>query len=283
MNEQNTINSFQLVVFMCFLICLFAGCTETLPPIHNLNGNKIEPLGHGGMGVRDLLYQFNSLESIKESLDIGASGTELDVQLTADDQLLVFHDRNLETHTNGEGMVIDHKLDELTELEYDFLSLSDFKVTSLEAVLTYAGKEKIIMLDCQSFPGDHDPQLYRRRFAKAIDSMAQEYDIENTLYVESKDGFLLEAVGEINPRLKLFFQPADLTTAHTYALEHNFFGLSLSMKKVDAAYVTKSHDLGLRVALFGTNTRSKNYETIRMNPDYIQTDRLEHLVDVLRD
>ena len=53
---------------------------------------------------------------------LGADALELDVRLTADDQVIVFHDETLERTTNGSGKVRDHTLAELKQLDagYNF-------------------------------------------------------------------------------------------------------------------------------------------------------------------
>jgi glycerophosphoryl diester phosphodiesterase len=269
------------IVFLYFLATIWGGCQESIPPINNLNNGIIEPLGHGGMGVRSLFYPFNSYESIEASLENGASGTELDVQLTADNELVVFHDKRLESKTSGEGFAIDHTLAEMTALDYDFFSINTFKVTSLESVLELLGSEKIAMLDCKFHPGDHNIEDYRIKFATAIDEVARKHDMEEKLFVEARDRLLLEELGRMNPKLKLFLQPIDSVDVLDYAERHNLFGLSLSVKKVSRHFVQKAQDAGLRVALFGTNTRSKNKQAIDMHPDYIQTDQLSHLINTL--
>ena len=47
----------------------------------------------------------NTISAFKRALELGADGIELDVRLTKDDQLVVFHDRCLERTSNGVGPV----------------------------------------------------------------------------------------------------------------------------------------------------------------------------------
>ena len=62
--------------------------------VKNLNHNIIMILGHAGMG--DLYkYPNNTMESIEPVLGIGADGTELDIQMTKDSVLILFHDETL--------------------------------------------------------------------------------------------------------------------------------------------------------------------------------------------
>ena len=64
----------------------------------------------------------NTLPAFLNGVRLGADALELDVRLTADDQVVVFHDETLERTTNGSGKVRDHTLAELKQLDagYNF-------------------------------------------------------------------------------------------------------------------------------------------------------------------
>jgi glycerophosphoryl diester phosphodiesterase len=57
----------------------------------------------------------NSLRAFQSALEQGADGIELDVFLTEDDHLVVFHDDTLERMTNGRGNITSYSLAELRE------------------------------------------------------------------------------------------------------------------------------------------------------------------------
>lgn len=59
----------------------------------------------------------NTLPAFHRALDEGADGVELDVRLTRDDKLIVFHDRSLERTSDGHGLVDHFTLDELRSLD----------------------------------------------------------------------------------------------------------------------------------------------------------------------
>lgn len=77
---------------------------------------KDEPLnalviGHRGAPNEELE---NSIASFARARDLGADGVELDVQLTADRQLVVMHDPTLDRTTSCTGSVHERTLDELS-------------------------------------------------------------------------------------------------------------------------------------------------------------------------
>lgn len=59
----------------------------------------------------------NTLPAFELALEQGADGFELDVQLTRDDEVVVFHDETLERTTDGRGWVADHSLADLQRLD----------------------------------------------------------------------------------------------------------------------------------------------------------------------
>ncbi len=59
----------------------------------------------------------NTLSAFRSAYDLGADGIELDVHLTSDEQLVVFHDRRLDRTSNGSGLVNHSTLEEVRSLD----------------------------------------------------------------------------------------------------------------------------------------------------------------------
>ncbi|ATP40605.1 glycerophosphodiester phosphodiesterase [Solibacillus sp. R5-41] len=70
-------------------------------------------------------YLENTIPSIKAAFDHGADVVELDIKLTKDRQLAVFHDFTLEYRTNGKGEVKDFTMDELKKLDIGYRYTAD--------------------------------------------------------------------------------------------------------------------------------------------------------------
>ncbi len=71
-------------------------------------------IGHRGAPSR---APENTLASFRAALEIGVDGLELDVHLSADGHLVVIHDANLKRTTNGQGLVHEHTLAQLKQLD----------------------------------------------------------------------------------------------------------------------------------------------------------------------
>lgn len=59
----------------------------------------------------------NTISAFKKAQELGADGIELDVRLTKDEKLVVFHDRRLERTSNGAGPVNHSNQDEILRLD----------------------------------------------------------------------------------------------------------------------------------------------------------------------
>ncbi|MDA4846961.1 glycerophosphodiester phosphodiesterase family protein [Hoeflea poritis] len=59
----------------------------------------------------------NTLQAVQRAAEMGAKWIETDVQLTADDELVIIHDLELDRTTNGSGFVAHHTLDEIRDLD----------------------------------------------------------------------------------------------------------------------------------------------------------------------
>lgn len=65
-------------------------------------------------------YIENTIPSIQAAFAYGADIVEFDVRLTADEKLVVFHDYTLEYRTNGHGLVSEHTVEELRQLDVGY-------------------------------------------------------------------------------------------------------------------------------------------------------------------
>ncbi len=59
----------------------------------------------------------NTMTPFRRAVEIGAAEVETDVAFTRDGRLLLFHDETLERTTNASGLLEDHTLVDLLELD----------------------------------------------------------------------------------------------------------------------------------------------------------------------
>jgi glycerophosphoryl diester phosphodiesterase len=86
----------------------------------------------------------NSLPAFEAALAQGADGVELDVFLTRDEKLVVFHDKSLRRMTGGSGELSSYSLTELGELRLKDTNgrLTPASIPTLEAVLQLVSQQR---------------------------------------------------------------------------------------------------------------------------------------------
>ncbi len=121
------------------------------------------PIAHRGLWSPDG-YPENSLGAFQAACAAGY-GIELDVQLTADGEAVVFHDGSLKRMTGIEGRIADHTASELATLS---LGSADETIPTLADALALVGHKAMVHIEIKSAFGDVGP-LERRVHEVLID------------------------------------------------------------------------------------------------------------------
>lgn len=107
------------------------------------------PIAHRGLWSSDG-YPENSLGAFQAACAAGY-GIELDVQLTADGEAVVFHDASLARMTGVEGRVADHTAEDLGRLR---LAGADETIPTLADALALVGHRSMVHIEIKSAFGD---------------------------------------------------------------------------------------------------------------------------------
>jgi glycerophosphoryl diester phosphodiesterase len=101
----------------------------------------------------------NTLSSFKTAFEQGASAIELDVMLSADEDLIIIHDSTVDRTTNGCGKVNELTLDSLKKLDAGTKFSTKFKaekIPTLEEVFDLTMGKYLINIELKNYhaPGD---------------------------------------------------------------------------------------------------------------------------------
>jgi glycerophosphoryl diester phosphodiesterase len=242
---------------------------EEIYDISNLNHNTILVLGHAGMG--DLYkYPNNSWESIEPVIGIGADGTEIDVQITKDSVLILFHDETLDgrTRCEGYGSPYLYDWDDIRDCYYNTI-IKDIRLNTVDEIFQKIPNidKYYFSFDCKLSPDVYYDTHYRLQFLRAIQRICMKYKIENNVFLEGDLDLLLKA-RSMGMNNKGFV----IGSSVEEAAEHNIFGIGVN---VDASKETieNAHTNGIYVMMWGAKTDAGNKKAIRLNPDILQTDK----------
>ena len=95
---------------------------DALKPIEHFAENRPANIAHGGAAGH---APANTLEAFTRALELGADTLEMDLQLTADGQVVVHHDGTVDRQTDGSGALADLTLDEIRDLDAGFAFVDD--------------------------------------------------------------------------------------------------------------------------------------------------------------
>ncbi len=83
-----------------------------------------------------------------------------------------------------------------------------------------------------------------------------------------------------NKHLKLFYYSTSFEQGLIVAKKMQLFGLTMANENISANEIKKAHLNNLRITLWNIKTKKENLNAISKNPDYIQSDKINHLLKV---
>ncbi len=284
-----------LIVFV--ILFSLNGCQKTdLDEINNLNGNKITIIGHGGLGFESAqnALPHDSFSSLTKAVEAyGVEWVEADIQLSADDVFFTFHSPFLETETDCFGCIFFKESEALKNCRYrSSLQSSRFldeKLGTLESLLQRFSERPIkptVVLDIKlAIPecGDFDFNNHQQRFMDEMVRLITKYDASDWCVVDAAELDFLAALKEKLPSIKLSLKTGYFSEDEAiYAVSKGVYMISCDNDLTTKEYVQMCHENGLRVAIYGVKERNGAIEAINKSPDYIFTDNIILLQQMLR-
>lgn len=269
---------------MRFILCIaifLTSCSKQDFQIDNLNGNRISTIGHGGMGIAHA-YPMNSFESVASSLYMDSDGVEIDIDLTIDSVFVAYHDLDLGDRTSVSGPVYMNYWSQISSAVYLDPIYSSYRLVSLDVLLEGLPdkRNKIIFLDCKIYSPDTSMQ-YRNTYCNALISIIDKFNIAGNVIIELHNMQYIELLKSKRPDLRVFIK-SGFAQSLAIALDLGLPGMTVSMDHITADNIREAHAHGIMVALYNARTFGRNTDAVKMSPDYIQSDRLSHLISLLK-
>jgi len=250
----------------------------------------VSVLGHGGGGFASIQnpHPANSRKSIESAIFLeGADGVEVDVQVTSDNQFVLYHDNRLETSTNSSGFISDYTLSELKSVsyrggtdqstKYPLLSLDD-----AIQMLGDVGRNTTLSLNIQPQPEIDDQVSYRFTIKLMLRVLRFKNSIQ--MLVESPDRELLTALTSSQPwpPFIAYYYDANASESNIeFATNLNLKGLVSNYLDEDQNSVQMVREAGLEMVLYGLKIRKDIVNALKLQPDMIQTDNVPLSLDIL--
>jgi glycerophosphoryl diester phosphodiesterase len=239
---------------------------------------RVWVVGHrGAMGHRPE----NTFASFEHALELGADWIELDVHLTRDGALAVIHDETVDRTTDGHGLVKDHTLAELKQLDagsWFGAAHAGERIPTLEEVLVWA-RERGTVVDIEI---KNAPVYYVGIEAAVVEALERQKMTEQVIAI-SFDHRAVQTIKALDARI---------ATGVLYAARPVDGGLALA-RQADAdavlphwAYITSddvraAHAAGLSVAPWATSDPAVLRHLIDSGVDGIGTNHPDVLSQIL--
>lgn len=135
-------------------------------------------------------YPENSMIAFQKAAELGVDQIELDIRVTKDNVLVVFHDETVDRVSNGTGKVCDFTLEELQKLDIGIKRGEEFagtKIPTLKEFMEYMKTLPDMTVDFEIKEYDRGAPLSERYMAicERILAMIAEYGLEERCVVNS--------------------------------------------------------------------------------------------------
>ncbi|GAB3749193.1 glycerophosphodiester phosphodiesterase [Microlunatus parietis] len=199
----------------------------------------------------------NTLPAFAAAIADGADELELDLQVTTDDQLVVFHDQTVDRITDGTGPLADFSLAELREL-----SVSGERIATFDEVLdTVAGHPLQV-------------ELKAPKAAPRLAALLRERpELEDQFRVNTGETTWLADLHRLRPSARLAYSAEGASTS----LVDRAVGLGaeavyLSLPDLTPEIVEYAHGRGLRITGWLANTQADIERALTLGLDGVTTD-----------
>lgn len=232
--------------------------------------NKTKITAHRGFSSK---APENTEPAFTEALEVGSDFIELDVQLSKDKEIVVFHDKNLARITGINENLRNLDYQDLIQLDYGKWFGEEFsgtQIMTLNEVLEKFGNKINLNIEVKK----NDDEL---ETAELTAKLIEEYNCIDSCYVTSFSYNALRTVKKVNSDIKTGLI-ANIMTYGGYSSLHDIDALSLNKKFVSQNLINNIHLNGKRVFVWTVNDKTEAEKLISMGADNIITDKPDMVI-----
>lgn len=225
--------------------------------------NPVEVTAHRGYSA---VYPENTIPAFKGAIQVGADWAELDVQQTADGEVIVMHDSNLKRTTGLDKEVWQVTWDEIKDLDngswFD-KKYQTVRIPTLEEVLKVCrGK---IHLNIEIKSSGHDKDLEEQ-----VAKLLKKYHMRDTCVVSSLKYDSLRKIKQADDSIE---------TAYITSVSYGNFtdleyadGYSVESTLLSKSFVNKAQKAGKQIYVWTVNSEERLEKVVGMGIDNVITD-----------
>ena len=162
------------------------------------NENNIFVAAHRGWSEK---YPENTMLAFRKAAELGVDQIEMDIRVTKDGELVVFHDASVGRTTNGTGLVCEHTLEELRALDAGIKKGEEFageKIPTFLEFLEFAKSlpEMTIDFELKEYNQDGPLNEYYAELCDRTLALIDEYGLTDRCVINSFGGNIHEYIQE---------------------------------------------------------------------------------------
>jgi glycerophosphoryl diester phosphodiesterase len=271
-----------------------AACTATKPAV----SPKLVVLGHAGSGFFTPISPFNfrppsSWRGIRRALLRGADGVEVDLQLSRDSVVMLYHDQKLENGSTGRGCVSQLTAAELTRLRYrggfpyDLIQKErpitfDTLLARLSRQPSFPALHLDLHEDDQCLPAGHQHDRTPLLVREIARSLARYRVPPATVLFITQEGATIELARAAMPGVRVGLEIASdefakgLKTARAVKVPT----VVLDADRVTPEQSAQAHAAGFTVVVFGGRSPKDLRRILKTQPDEIEVDNVKRLLQM---
>ncbi len=216
-------------------------------------------------------YPENTLKSIEEAIHMGADMIEIDLKISKDGYVMVFHDETVDRLTNGQGYIRDMTVREPKSLNVG----NSEKIPTIEEAIEVVSEKAGLMLDISddSALGGHE---------KSVVKIIHQYRMDdNVLFCGAH--VPLRVIKTLNPSLRTaptFREALSENLLEAVAMKASVF--NVYYPSLAPLFVKEAHEHKLKVTAWVVDNCSDMHELIRMGVDGLITNYPDILRKILQ-
>ncbi|SCM95039.1 Glycerophosphoryl diester phosphodiesterase [Bacillus mycoides] len=249
-----------LITIACFFIVIsifvFQQVNEHTYIKATNQSNHIKNIAHRGASA---YAPEHTIAAYKLGQQLKGDYIEIDLQMTKDGHLIAMHDETLNRTTNGTGLVKEHSLVDIKQLnagsffnkKHPNLAKKEFEdatVPTLEEIIETFGQNANYYIETKS------PDEYPGMEEKLLE-IINHYQINNKVIIQSFSEESLRKIHDFNANIPLvqllsYKKAVQLTGSEIEKYKTYCIGLGMNYKYIDEAYVKTIQKFGLEVHPF---------------------------------
>ncbi len=223
----------------------------------------------------------NTMAAFHKGVEMKSDYIEIDVQMTADEELVIIHDTTVNRTTNGTGAVGDLTLEEIRALDAGSWFSEEFageKIPTFEEVLDAFRGKVGILIELKS------PELYpgmEEKVANALKERNMDHAKNKKIIIQSFNHGSMELSKELLPEIPhgvlagLSWAGVTDEQLEAFATYADYFNPNQNI--VTPALVDRVHEVGMQIMPYTSRSQEQADRLFNLGVDGIVTDYPEHV------